>query len=178
MVVERTYTIPLRREWLKTPRWRRAKKAKTAVQEFLRKHMKSEDVRIGKYLNEEIWKNGIKSPPAKVKVNVVKDDKGVVKAELVGAPVEKKVEPKKAVKKKAAKKTVKKEEPKAEEKAEVKKEEPKAKKEEKPAAKEEKKEAPKEDVKITEKQKKTADQIRKESEEKIAEELKKLEDKK
>jgi large subunit ribosomal protein L31e len=100
--IERTYTIPLRREWLKSVKYKRAKKAVRAINEFLAKHMKVdvENVRIGKYLNLIVWSHGIKNPPSRVKVNVTKDDKGIVRAEMVGAPVEKKKEePKKAAKK-------------------------------------------------------------------------------
>lgn len=94
MAVERTYTIPLRREWLKSVKYKRAKKAVKAIREFLMRHMKAslENVRLGKHLNLELWKHGIKNPPSRVKVNVTKDDKGVVVAELFGAPkAEKKV---------------------------------------------------------------------------------------
>ncbi len=99
MALERTYTIPLRKGWLKASRYRRAKKAVNTAREFLVKHMKSEDVRLGTYLNLEIWKHGMRNPPSRVKVNVSKDDKGVVRAELFGAPVigEKKEEKKKGV---------------------------------------------------------------------------------
>ena len=57
MALERTYTIPLRREWLKAPRYKRAKRAIAAVRTFLERHMKSEDIRIGTHLNLEIWKD-------------------------------------------------------------------------------------------------------------------------
>jgi large subunit ribosomal protein L31e len=116
MPLERTYTIPLRRGWLKAPRYRRAKKAVNTVKEFLVRHMKSEDVRLGTYLNLEIWKHGMKNPPSRVKVNVSKDDKGIVRAELFGAPkVEEKKEEEKGIVKKIAEKVVgKKEEAKAE----------------------------------------------------------------
>lgn len=101
--IERTYTIPLRREWLKSVKYKRAKKAVRAIKEFLQRHMKAdaENVKIGKYLNLIIWAHGIKNPPSRVKVNVTKDDKGVVRAEMVGAPVEKKKaeKPKKGAKK-------------------------------------------------------------------------------
>ncbi len=115
-MVERTYVIPLRRGWLKAPRYKRAKKAVNTVKEFLVRHMKSEDVRLGTYLNLEIWKHGMKNPPSRVKVNVVKDDKGVVRAELFGAPVveEKKEEKKGIVKKMVEKVAGKKEEAKPE----------------------------------------------------------------
>ncbi len=104
--MERTYVIPLRKSWLKTQRYKRAKRAINAVKEFLIHHMKSEEILIGSHLNLFIWKHGMKNPPCRVKVNVSKDDKGVVKAELFGAPVEvkKPVEEKKGIMKKIAEK--------------------------------------------------------------------------
>ena len=83
--LERTYNVPLRKEYMKAPRWNRTKKAVTALRQFLAKHMKSEEVLLSKELNEFLWKHGIQNPPHHVKVKAVKDDKGVVKAELVGA---------------------------------------------------------------------------------------------
>jgi len=95
-IMERTYTIPLRREWRKTVRYRRAKKTIRAIREFLIKHMKAEDVKIGKHLNEEVWKNGIRNPPSKIRVNAFKDKEGIVITELFGKPlVKKKAEVKK-----------------------------------------------------------------------------------
>ena len=82
--LERTYTIPLRREILKVPRYKRAKKAVTAVKQFLSKHMKSEDVRIGSQLNEELWKHGIKNPPTKIRVIAIRE-KNIIRAEKEGA---------------------------------------------------------------------------------------------
>ena len=147
VVLERVYVVPLRKEWLKAPKWRRTKKAVSALKDFAAKHMKAETVRLGKYINKELWKHGIKNPPHKVKVNCSKDDKGLVIVELVGAPVEKKEE--KAAKKKEAKAETKKSE------AEIKKELDKLKKETEAAkkgkeeikkeAKAETKEAPKEE---------------------------------
>lgn len=80
--LERSYTVPLRREWLKAPRYKRAKKAVIALKQFLQKHMKTEDVRLGRKLNLELWKQGIRAPPPRVKVNVVKTEEGVAYAEL------------------------------------------------------------------------------------------------
>jgi len=94
--LERIYNIPLRREFLKVARWRRTEKAITAVKEFLQRHMKTEEVKLGKELNELIWLHGIKNPPHHVKVTVVKDEKGVARAELFGV---KKETPKKEAKK-------------------------------------------------------------------------------
>src|SRR3989344_4221338 len=87
MALERTYNIPLRKEWLKAPKYRRAKRAIAAVRTFLLKHMKASEVKIGQHLNMSIWKRGIKSPPHHVEVKASKDDKGICFAELVSAPV-------------------------------------------------------------------------------------------
>jgi len=85
MVLERQYTIPLKRGVLKVPRYRRAKKAVKEIKIFLARHMKAEveNVKVGRWLNELVWERGIKNPPNKVRVNVSKDDKGIVKAELI-----------------------------------------------------------------------------------------------
>ncbi len=100
MVIERTYNIPLRKEFQKAPKYKRAKKAVTALREFVVKHMKSSNVLIGPKLNLKIWEKGIKNPPHHVKVNVVKDEKeDVVRVELFGfefKPKEKKEKVEKA----------------------------------------------------------------------------------
>ena len=130
-VLERTYNVPLRREYLKAPRYKRVNRAVSALRSFLQRHMKSDDVKIGKYANLKLWENGIRNPPHHLKINAVKYDTGLVVAELVGAPTEekkpkkaKKAEPKEeapAAKKKAAKKEAEEEKPAAKKKA-VKKE--------------------------------------------------------
>ena len=97
-VLERIYYIPLRRETLKVPPFKKTNKAVKTVREFISKHMKSDNVAIGKYLNLNIWNHGAKNPPHHVKVNAVKDDKGKVFVELVGALKE---EPKMEEKKEA-----------------------------------------------------------------------------
>ena len=97
MATERTYVIPLRREFQKSPKYKRAKKATIAVKEFLSKHMKADKIKIGNKLNLKIWENGIKNPPHKLKVSVIKEDDGTVKAELFGHKYEEvKIETKKA----------------------------------------------------------------------------------
>ena len=83
VVLERVYNVPLRREFQKVPIYKRTKKAVTALKQYIEKHMKSEDVRIGIHANQLLWKDGIKNPPHHIKVNAVKDDKGTVRVELV-----------------------------------------------------------------------------------------------
>ncbi len=129
--IERTYNVPLRKEYRKVPRWRKTKKAAKALREFLVKHMKSDNVKLGIDVNDELWKHGIRNPPHHIKVIAKKDDKGEVKVSLFApnkslkVPKAKKTEPKKASEKK--------EEVKAEEKKEENK--PEAKPAEEPKTK-------------------------------------------
>ena len=104
-MVERIYNVPLRKAFQKAPRYKRAKRAINTLKRFLKKHMKSEDIKLGKHLNFKIWEHGIKNPPPHVKINVTKDDKNIVKAELYGIPYEEEVkeEKKKEDKKKETK---------------------------------------------------------------------------
>jgi|TARA_B100001971_G_C18191574_1_gene538951 large subunit ribosomal protein L31e len=143
IVLERVYNVPLRKEFQKAPKWKRTPRAVSALRAFVVKHMKSDNVHVGKYLNLELWKHGIKNPPHHVKVDCKKDSEGKVAVEIVGAPVEK---PKKKEEKKEAKKPeVKAEESKLEKKTEAAKEDKldESKKIEKEELKEIKKEKPK-----------------------------------
>ena len=84
--VEREYIIPLRNQWKRVPRYKKANKAIKAIKEFLVRHMKIRDsdlskVKIDKYLNEEIWFRGIRKPPSKIKVKAIKEG-DIVKVEL------------------------------------------------------------------------------------------------
>lgn len=83
-ILERTYIVPLRRTFVKAPRYKRSKRAMTALKSFISKHMKSPDVKIGRHLNEVVWENGIRNPPHHVKINAIKDEEGIVRAELFG----------------------------------------------------------------------------------------------
>lgn len=89
--MERTYIIPLRKEWQKAPMYKRTKKAVKATKEFLQKHMKVENVKLGRHLNMRLWAEGYRHPPHKVEVSVelVKDKEGdYAYAELVGVQKE------------------------------------------------------------------------------------------
>jgi len=139
IILEREYNIPLRKEWLKVPRYRRAKKAIKAIREFLARHMRAdfEKIKVGRWLNEEMWKHGIKRPPHHIKIKATKDDEGIVKVELTKLPKEALEEAKREEKAKEEKKGKEKKEG-EKEKAEEKKEEEKA--EEKEKVEEEKEE--------------------------------------
>jgi len=102
MALERIYTIPLRKEFSRAPNYKRTKRSVRTIREFLQKHMKCDNVKLGKYLNLELWKNGRKNPPPRIQVKAIKDkikikdkDVEIVKAELINAPIEFKKEEKK-----------------------------------------------------------------------------------
>jgi large subunit ribosomal protein L31e len=82
--LERTYIVPLRRTFARAPRYKRSKRAMTALKAFITRHMKGTDVKIGRHLNEFVWENGIRNPPHHVKISAIRDDEGIVKAELFG----------------------------------------------------------------------------------------------
>ncbi|HDP73352.1 MAG TPA: 50S ribosomal protein L31e [Candidatus Woesearchaeota archaeon] len=148
---EKVFIIPIWKKVIKVPKYKRAKKAISIIKEFAARHMKTDEVKVGKHLNLKLWENGIKSPPHKVKVRVTKKD-NIATVELFDAPADKKEEKKKA--KKEAKETKekekqaqeKKEEKEAKAEAKASKTEPGNKKE--PAQKPEKKEEkPKQETK-------------------------------
>jgi large subunit ribosomal protein L31e len=159
MAEEKVFTIPLR-EAFEKERQKRARNASKIVREFLIRHMKSEKIKIGKSINETIWKRGIYKPPRRLRVHAIKEE-DIVYAELLGVDI--KTPSKEEVKKKEEKKKEKKEKIKEERKERRKKtiqeeikEEVKGKLEEAPKElkpEEATKEKPKEAEKIDEKSK-------------------------
>ena len=118
--IEREYTVPLRREWQKVPRYKRTSKSVKAVKEFVARHMKVADrdlkkVKLDFYLNNELWFRGGKTPFSKIKVKVRKEG-DIVKVELADVPEH--VKFLKLRHERLHKKADKKEEPKVEEKKE------------------------------------------------------------
>jgi len=108
--MERTYNIPLRKAFLKAPKYLRTNRAVREVREQLMRHMKSKDVKLGEELNKALWARGDSKPPHHVHVLAKKED-DVVYAELVGKDfkkkdfsegAEKEAKPKKESKKEAA----------------------------------------------------------------------------
>lgn len=100
---ERVYNVPLRKGSAMAARYRRAAKASRVLREFIVRHSKSENVKIGQYLNHKILERGRKNIPHHVLIKVTKDKDGLVRAELVGAPEEKQVSTKETKLKEIAK---------------------------------------------------------------------------
>jgi len=89
--LEREYIVPLRKGWLKVPKYKRANKAIKTLKEFLAKHMKIYDrdlrkIKIDINLNNEIRFRGMEKPPTKIKVKAIKYDDGIVRVELSKLP--------------------------------------------------------------------------------------------
>ena len=88
--LEREYIIPLRKEWLKKPRYKRTRQSVIAVKKFIARHMKVSDrnldnVKIDRYLNNELWFRGCKKPHSKIKV-IAKKEGEIVNVELADMP--------------------------------------------------------------------------------------------
>ena len=94
--LKREYVVPLRRKTNLAPKWRRSKKAVSVLNDFIKKHMKTDDIVICSELNEKIWENGIKNPPGKVSVIALKTqiagkEKTIVNLAEVGIEVHMKI---------------------------------------------------------------------------------------
>jgi len=80
--MERIYNISFQKLKEKSPQNQRARKALVYVVDFLKKHMKAEEIIVDKSINEKIWERGITRVPAKLKVKAVKQEDGKVLAAL------------------------------------------------------------------------------------------------
>ena len=70
---EKLYTIPLRKAFNK-PKFSRADVAVRIIKNYVKTHLKVNDVKIGKHLNHTIWENGKVNIPRKVRVSVSKEN--------------------------------------------------------------------------------------------------------
>lgn len=88
--LEREYIIPLRRAWLKAPRYERMRIAIRTIRRFIAKHMKIPDrdlkkVKLDVFFNNDLWFRGTKKPPAKVRVKAIKEN-DIVRVNFVEIP--------------------------------------------------------------------------------------------
>ena len=80
--MERVYVIPLR-DVKNVPRTIRSPRAIRYVREFLKRHMKSDEIFLDSSVNEKIWERGIQKVPPKIKVKATKEEDGSVSVTLV-----------------------------------------------------------------------------------------------
>lgn len=93
VILEREYIVPLRKEWIKKPYYKRTPRAVKTLRKFIARHMKVEDrdlkkVKLDKWLNAEMWCRSIRKPYSKIKVKAKKLESGIVMVELVDVPVQ------------------------------------------------------------------------------------------
>ena len=77
--------MPLR-DAFEAPRYRRAKAAVRVIKEFAARHMKSEKIKLDSELNELLWSRGITTPPRRVRLEMERDEDGVVSVRLAPEP--------------------------------------------------------------------------------------------
>ena len=77
----RTYMVPLGIAY-EAPSYRRSKVAIRIIREFATRHMKATEVSIAEEVNEQIWSRGIKSPPRRIRLDMERDEDGIVSVKL------------------------------------------------------------------------------------------------
>ena len=82
IVEERIYTIPLSKAW-STSKRRRTPRAMRVLKDFIRKHMKPEELVITTEVNEFLWSKGIEGSPRRIRIKAVRDTDNVVTVYLV-----------------------------------------------------------------------------------------------
>ena len=78
---EQVYVIPLR-DVKRVPCYKSANAAIKDIRSYLEHHMKSDDVKLDKSINETVWARGSQKPPRRIRVRAMKFEDGQVQAEL------------------------------------------------------------------------------------------------
>jgi len=73
MVEEKFLTLNLRKLIVKKQNWRRSEAAVLILKRLLKRHLKTDKIKISQALNNLIWKKGMKRPKTKIKVKAVKE---------------------------------------------------------------------------------------------------------
>jgi large subunit ribosomal protein L31e len=73
MVEEKYLTLNLRKLLVKKQNWRRSELAVLTLKRLLKRHLKTDKIKISTALNNLIWKRGIKRPKTKIKVKAVRE---------------------------------------------------------------------------------------------------------
>lgn len=81
----RTYMVPLGVAF-EAPRYRRSKVAIRIIKEFATRHMKATEVSIAEEVNKQIWSRGIRNPPRRIRLDMERDEDGIVSVKLPPKP--------------------------------------------------------------------------------------------
>lgn len=86
--MERVYTVPLTEAYEHT-RSRRARRSIKELRKFLVRHLKmhTNQIKLSRKVNALLWSGGMKKPPRKIKIKVVKEEK-VVNVYLLDEKIE------------------------------------------------------------------------------------------
>ena len=83
MAEEKIVTLNLRKDLIKTPRWKRSKRALKLLREKIRRIAKTEIVKIDRAVSEKIWARGAEKPPMKLRLRIRKIDEKTSEVKLV-----------------------------------------------------------------------------------------------
>jgi large subunit ribosomal protein L31e len=78
---ESIYTVNFRKAWI-TPEYKRTNRVIGILREFVKRHMKTDDIKIDQYLNRYLWQRGKRNPPRKIRVRMTKDETDTVVVSL------------------------------------------------------------------------------------------------
>lgn len=73
-IEERKLILNIRKYVIKVPWTVRAKKAAKVIKELVKKYTKNENIKLSQKLNNYIWSRGMKNPPMKYNLKIVKKD--------------------------------------------------------------------------------------------------------
>ena len=82
MAEEKYLTLNLRKLIVKKQNWRRSEAAILMLKRLLKRHLKTDKIKISQALNNLIWKKGMKRPKTKIKVKAIKEGE-VYKVDLI-----------------------------------------------------------------------------------------------
>jgi large subunit ribosomal protein L31e len=78
---ESIYTVNFRKAWI-TPEYKRTNRVVGILREFVKRHMKTDDIKIDQYLNRYLWQRGKRNPPRRIRVRMTKDETDTVVVSL------------------------------------------------------------------------------------------------
>jgi large subunit ribosomal protein L31e len=77
----RVYNVPLGLAF-EAPAYRRSKVAIRLIKDFTKRHMKATEVSIAEDVNELVWARGIRHPPRRIRLEMERDEDGLVTVKL------------------------------------------------------------------------------------------------
>ncbi|MBN2014667.1 MAG: 60S ribosomal protein L31 [Candidatus Altiarchaeota archaeon] len=75
--MEEVYTIPLR-EAFRVSKTKRASSATKTIKEYLTGKLKLSNVRVDPSINEALWVKGVKKPPRRIRIKIIKEEDKVI----------------------------------------------------------------------------------------------------